>query len=166
MKQTSVPESVSTQTAVKMLRPSVLVTRSSCSANYCSQHPSENHIKLLGKVYYAVARWNTQETTVNVNVSVRCSVESKCRDSRAIRVQVLYSPIIPQCIVPYVDTIRALVLMPVCCRNTAPSLWTLPMQQISVFGRFVYVLDRVWVEIDTASAAAVRSFKQGGFVPW
>lgn len=41
-------------------------------------------------------------------------------------------------------------------------------QQTSGLRRFVYVLDCVWVEIDTviivASAAAVRSFKQGGFV--
>lgn len=53
MKHKSVPESVSTQTADKVLTRLVLVTHSSCSANYCSTHPSENHVrssKALGVV--------------------------------------------------------------------------------------------------------------------
>lgn len=53
MKHKSEPESVSTQTTEKMLTRLVLVTHSSCSANYCSTHPSENHVrssKALGVV--------------------------------------------------------------------------------------------------------------------
>lgn len=53
MKHKSVPESVSTQTTEKMLTRLVLVTHSSCSANYCSTHPSENPVsssKALGVV--------------------------------------------------------------------------------------------------------------------
>lgn len=52
MKHKSVPESVSTQTTEKMLTLLVLVTHSSCSANYGPTHPSENHSssKALGVV--------------------------------------------------------------------------------------------------------------------
>lgn len=99
----------------KRLTPSVLVTHSSCSANYCSLHPSENHIKLLGKLFYAIGSWNTQEAPVSV-----------------------------------------------CCRNSSCIMDG--TQQISVLERFVYVLDGVWVKIDTvaivASAAAVSSLSR------
>lgn len=57
MKQTSVPESIYTQTTVKMLTRLVLLTRSSCSANYCSLHASENHIKTYQTLGAVILRY-------------------------------------------------------------------------------------------------------------
>lgn len=82
MKQTSGPESVSTQTAENADTLSPGSTQQLFC--YCSLHPSENRIKLLGKLYYAIACWNTQEATVYVSVCVCWTVKSKYRDSGAI----------------------------------------------------------------------------------
>lgn len=87
----------------KMLTSSVLVRHSGCSANYCSLHPSENRIKLLGKSYYAIASWNTLEATVYVSMSA-------------------FYP--PWSSLSALWPMLTLVLMPVCCRSTAPAWWT------------------------------------------
>lgn len=110
-------------TQQKMPTPSVPVTHSSCSANCCSPHPSENRTKLLRKLFYAIASWNTREAAVYGSTSADASVLQK----------------------------------PSSCIMDVP-------QQISVLGGFVYVLDRVWGEIDpvaaVASAAAVSPLKR------